>query len=457
MISIKWLLKSGKTQALVELLKEWAEGRLSLKREELKRAAASGNPQVLYWLARGALKERELLRELFGVEPLSEPAEFDFPVVGQKGQIVRGIAFKSSKEFKNKEEASLKGVKAFLNSEVAVFFEREDFSGSSFQAPLAYALLEGEVPPGVMLTGELEADGDFSAAKVKEKREVARRAGRFLIWKGNLRELPTLLSQKEVHLPLLIATSRPEEVKADFKVLEDSAGLRTAKGLDWERLSLTLPQRLPPGPWHHFVKEAVESFREFTYLPFKCNLHLGIKAPSALALGIGAALGTGKLPLALYHFQNRAYHRVINLIESPRKIKERAPALSKFSLKAEAEGKKRAVVALQVASHEIEKRARALAEELDADFFYAEHLKKGALPESSKEWEETAAEAYEVMNRVYNTSSYEEIHLIMSVPVPVAFALGMALGSYWPVKVWNFFKEEGKYRPVLELNNLPSL
>jgi len=457
-IPLKVLLKQKKTSALLELLKEWAEGRLRLKEEDLKEVAASGTPQLLYWLARGALERGGgLIGELFGVELLSAPVEFDFPVVGRESKVVKGIAFKSSKEVKNKEDAPLEAVKAFLNSNVAVFFEDVEFQGSSFQAPLAYALYAGGIPNGVMLTGELEADGDFRADGVEEKRKLAREAGKFLIWKGRVKELSDFLSQEELHLPFLMITSQPEEVETAFKLLESGAGLKTVKGLDWERLSLILPQTLPARLWHDFVEEALESFKEFNRLPLNYKLHLGVKAPSALALGVGASLGTEKLPLVLYRYQNRVYQKVIDLTEDSRKIKRRVSTLSKFRLRSELRGKERALVALQIASHETEKRARVLAEELDADFFYAEHLKKGALSQNPKEWEETVAEAYEVMNRVYNSSSYKEIHLIMSVPVPIAFALGMALGSYWPVKVWNFFKDRGEYRPVLELSNLPSL
>ncbi|WP_456342258.1 SAVED domain-containing protein [Thermovibrio sp.] len=455
---LKSLIEEGKITAALAALKDWVEDKVELKREELLYAANSGNPEILYWIVKGALeRDREFLEKVIGAELLSEPVEFEFPVVGSKNKMVKAIAFKSSKEVKNKKDASLEPVKEFLNSEVAVFFEETNFSGSSFQAPLAYALLAGGIPEKVAISGKLESSGDFIADRVKEKRKLARKLRKFLIWKGNVKELHTLLSQKEIELPFLIATIPYEEVKATFKLLQETAGVKTVKGLDGERLSVVLPPKLPAGRWEEFVKRVVESLREvreLTYSPIKAKIHLGIRAPSALAFAIGATLGAGKIPLAIYHFENQNYYKLIDLIDSPRKIKRRIRTLSRFTMKSELKGKKKAVVALQIASHETEKRARALAEELDADFFYAEHKNKGALPKEPSEWEETVAEAYEVMNRVYNSSEYEEINLLMSVPVAIAFALGMAVDNYWPIKVWQYFKEKGDYLPVLELPKL---
>jgi hypothetical protein len=441
-------LRTGSFEAASKVLKKWAQGKGEIKREELKLAASY--PELLYPLIKAVLeRDRSLLKELFGLELLSEPVEFDFPAVSSKGKagVIRAVAFRSSRELINKPDAALETVKAFLKSEVAVLFEKTGFDGNSFQAPLAYALHAGGIPDGIMLTGELEADGDFSADRIAEKRKLARKEKRFLIWEGNVGELSDFLKREEVELPYLIATASSTPIQATFSRFEKAAGVRSVRGLDWKRLSVELPQELPPDNWLKFVKTAVENLKELTYLPMVFKLHLAFKGPAALALGIGSALGAGKWSVALYHYQGGRYHRVIDGAVG---IKNIPREFSRLSFREEAEGREKALLALEIAGREIESRARELARKIDADFFCA---KGGTIPLQPSEWERTAAEAYRALNEVYSRG-YREINIVLSLPVPVAFSLGMAVGNLWPVKVWHHFSGENPYRPVLELNRI---
>lgn len=456
---LKRYLRHGSVEAARELLKEWARGGGKIGKDGL--LAALAEPELQYWTVKGAIErgEKELLRELLGTQVLSEPVEFDFPTATEKGSpgTVRAIAFKSSKEIKNKQDASLETVKSFLNSEVAVFFEKRNFIGNSFQAPLAYALYCGGIPKGLMLSGSLEADGDFEATDFEKKRKVARREKRFLIWEGNVKELSDYFKKEELNLPFLIRTESSDPPEVSFRALKEASGAETVRGLDWRRLSLTLPQSLPPSDWMEFVERAVEEIRDLTYLPFKFNLHLAIKGPSALAIGIGAALGVGKIPTALYHYVNRTYHKVIDLTDPKkvRNIKDVSGEISLFEFTPQPKGRKKAVLGLEIASHGT--KGISLAQELEADFFYAKHKDRGDLPLETEAWEETVAQAYRILNRVYNYKDYEEINLIMSVPVLIALALGMAVGNYWPIKVWQFFSDRNDYLAVLDLKRVKSV
>jgi len=446
---IKTLLSNGKIKAAVELLKGFKDGKTELEREELLYALRSPEPKVAYWAVKALLvRNPSLMEELLDVKKVSRAVEFDFPVVGGKRELIRAVAFKSSRTMTNKKDASLFEVESFLNSKVAVFFEETEFVGSSFQAPLAYALYGQGFPQSLLLSGSLNPNGDFEAERAEEKRKIALKNARFLVWKGNVKELHSLFSKELVNLPLFIALGEREKNRKSLELLKETYSLDCVKGIDWERLIIPLPERLPAGDWLPFVRATREVFLELLYFPSSLSLHIALKTPSALAFGSGIALGAVKLKVAIYHYEGGNYHRVINLLDSPRKIKKRVRELELLNIKSEERGKDVAVVALQIASHETEGKGRQLAEELGADFFYIEAVDKGALP--LKGWEKLVAEAYEALNRIYSTKNYKEINLLMSVPVPVAFALGMAVGSYWPIKVWHFFKELNGYSPVLE-------
>jgi hypothetical protein len=253
-------------------------------------------------------------------------------------------------------------VKEVVGKEFAFFYDRE-FTGNSFQAPLAYALLYGELPKNILLSGRLFPNGDFEAERVREKEEVAMKNGKFLIAKGNVHEIKEFLSQEEKNVPLFIATGSKEVNLPSFETLCESVGFKPLKGfLDEETLIVELPELLPENKdWKEFfvpIKERVIKLKEL--LP-DLSLHVALKAPITFSLGAGAVIGTGKVPVAIYHFENGNYHRVIDLRKDSRRIKRRKRELSFIEIEEKVKGSDTAVIALQVASHETRSKGEELS------------------------------------------------------------------------------------------------
>ena len=459
--TLKKLLENGKISLAVSYLKGFEKGETEIDRETLVSALKNPDPKVKYHAVKGAYKRlseesfKELLKEAFGVEVESSPVEFQFPVVnGNGGEIAKGIALLVDK----RQGGKVSQIEELTGKGVLALFDRE-FSGDSFQAPLAYALLYRELPENLLLSGKLSGE-EFSADHLKEKEEIARKEGKILIGKGNIRKLGEFLKGEKTEIPLFIGTGEKESLNQPFELLCRTVNFKPVKGyLDEELLIFPLPATLPHSEsWLPFFK----NFRKRTLeikdrIPFPFSLHLALKTPITFSFGAGIVIGTGKLPIAVYHFENGKYHRVIDLTEDSRQIKRRRRELRHIEIISETEKETdTAVVALQVASHETRRKGEELAEHFNGDFFYihAPEL-KGGVP-LSENWTEIVAELYEAMNRVYDRG-YRKFHLIMSVPNPIAFALGMAVGNYWDIEVWSYFKELKDYKPVFNAGEIPNI
>ena len=49
------------------------------------------------------------------------------------------------------------------------------------------------------------------------------------------------------------------------------------------------------------------------------------------------------------------------------------------------------------------------------------------------------------------------IHIFHAMPVPLALGLGIALGTFVPVTVYNWERAQETYPPVLRLNQIESM
>ncbi|TCK06214.1 SAVED domain-containing protein [Phorcysia thermohydrogeniphila] len=456
------LLEKEKFSTVLSYLEGWKRGEVELEKEEIATAVKCKRPEVSFKAVEGLFERfsfeevKEIFKELFNITPLSPPVKFSFPAINEKeGVLIKALAFLSDKTFSPKEELSQ--VKEVTQKEFGFFYNRE-FSGESFQAPLAYALLYGELPKRVILSGKLLPKGNFKAENAKEKEEVATKEGKFLIAEGNIHEIKEFFSKEEKDIPLLIATGKREENIPNFEIFCKNVGFKPLKGLlDEEKLIVELPTFLPHDrDWRELflpIREKVLKLKEF--LP-DLSLHVALKAPITFSLGAGAVIGTGKVPVAVYHFENGSYHRVIDLRKDSRRIKRRKRKLSFIEVEEEVRGSDTAVIALQVASHETRSKGEELSQKFNADFFYVNAPElKGSLP-LDLDWAEVVAEIYEAFNRIY-AKGHKKFHLVMSVPNPIAFALGMAVGNYWDVTVWSYFKPLKDYRPVYNLGEVENV
>ena len=463
-LPIRKLLNKSDTSSLLSYIEGWKKGDIEFSDEDIKALVNCKNSKIRFETISAIFarypfdKARNLLKAVFGVVPTGPPVYFSFPAVNEsKGKLVEGLTFKSDKTFLF-EELNIKVVRELVNSEF-FFVSSEKFVGDSFQAPLAYALLYGGLPDDVVISGKLFPDGSFEADFKEEKEKLCRQNGKFLISKGNIHKLNNFLKENEHHLPFFMATGEVEENKKIFRYFCKSQGLTGFEGvLDEEILVLSLPNFIAHNePWIDFFRKFKDKVIFLRNLSKHFSLHVALKTPITFSVGAGAVIGTGKIPVVIYHYDNGLYYKVVDLTVNSRRIKTRKNKLSFVELeRVDFKGNGRAVISIQVASHETRTKGLEISKQLDADFFYiyTPNL-KGNLP-LDLDWAEVVCEIYEGINRIYDLG-YGEFHILMSVPNPIAFALGMAIGNYWNITVWSYFKSLKDYKPVFNLGDIENI
>jgi len=458
---VKRLLEKDRDSALI-YLRDIADGNAPFEPDDLIDGLASKDTTAAFYCLKAILRRKpEVLVSALkssvhcnGVENLkvNEPVYFSFPAVGNSHScIVQGIAVPGADNVCSPWlNVKADSVKNLIKEGFLLCFDRK-FQGNSFQASLAYSLLFKNVPEGFMLSGKVDEKGNFTADRVKEKEELVRKRGFKLITEGNIFKIHEVLSGENVTVPFVVSTGTPPIRSFCKSANIDIKTLVKVFGLSADAFSLELPAHLPPSNWRRFVNEfsqKVENLKKVVANPF---LHVGLRTPASLAFGMGASLGTGKIPVAVYHYENGRYFRVADLSTNSRKIKLRRKHLKLIGVE-ELTGisSGQAVIAIQIASHETFKRAKLFAENIKADYFYISAKNyKGAIP-LDVDWTEVVSEVYSILNSIYD-KGYEKMHIVMSVPVAIAFLLGMAVGNYWHVIVYNYFRDSGGYEPVLNV------
>ena len=216
-----------------------------------------------------------------------------------------------------------------------------------------------------------------------------------------------------------------------------------------------------PKPWINFIMRLQERIdRLADALPGKKVFHIFIQGPSSLALGLGAVFGW-KHPVVVYQWDGTGYKPVIKLVENLRAIKEYKVETYRFiEIPADAWENltENTVVALGMAAHLPEGWVtNYLAEAGHSDWkvIQVRNTYGGTLKE--EDWVPVIQELASVFYELQRRSEVKTIRLFHSMPVAMAFGLGMSLGNFIPIVVYNWQREEGTYYPVLELNKLESL
>jgi len=464
MIEVKDIEKLlNNEKSLKALLLGWKNGEEEACLEALKLVAELKKTEFSYLLIEGAYfryREKELkefIKRVFDVEISSPLFKFQFPVESKgDGELVNAFAAVSKENYALGKESLLLPVEGIVKSKIFFIYDRE-FVGDSFQAPLAYTLLFEKIPNEILITGKLFPNGNFIGELKEAKEKAAKKFNKFLIWKGNIYDLEKVFRERE--LPLLVATGKKEENVSFFKELSEKRNFKPIPGFaDENNLIVELPYPLPKTEWYPYLKSFRKTVKELRQkFSNKLTLHIGLKTPITYSLGAGAVLGIGKVPTVIYHYQDGKYYEIINLKENGRKIKHTGVNFEYLKIEKELKNKsKEAIVGLQIASHEVLGKVKSLAKELKVDWYYVYTPElKGNLP-LNVNWEKIVAELYKALNLIYQ-QNYKKINLIISLPNPIAFALGMAVGNYWNVEVWSYFKDSNDYFPVFNLNKVENI
>jgi hypothetical protein len=185
--------------------------------------------------------------------------------------------------------------------------------------------------------------------------------------------------------------------------------------------------------------------------------HVFLQCPAALAMGLGATLET-QHQFTLYHYQP-PYEAVFSTsdIDEPLRVRlgrNVGPPYHYIAVSAPEEVTPDTYVSVFAARHDPrlawEETARAAnSAVLHIDWANLEF--KALTPED--DWLLVAQEIASVVLGLTGGGA-KRIHMVLSCPIALGFLIGVALGAHSTVTVYNWFKSQGAYHPVLTLDRL---
>ena len=241
----------------------------------------------------------------------------------------------------------------------------------------------------------------------------------------------------------------------DFKAFEKYFGVNY-NDLVIHRGELIRPDA---SEWSNLLYEAQWQIGRFTCrIPGDKIYHISILGPASLAMGFGAIMGV-KHRIVVYQYLDNEYKPVLDLSSADiRRIKEAISGdLQYFNFQPPAETSSNTALLLGLASHPIEEAARSYiaSNNIAGSIVHVGNTYAGNLKEL--DWTRAVQELFSVLTRLKSVGHLDCIHLFHGMPVALAFGLGMALGTFVHIMVYNWETKENKYYPVLELNKLPSI
>ncbi|WP_297455375.1 SAVED domain-containing protein [Persephonella sp.] len=444
----------------------------------------------------------------------STPIEVKFPIaLNNKGELATAyiiplpkpidtLTFSSNLEIRQ----ALSTIKQLLKTKkhqiqnFFVVFDR-DFTGKSFMlAVTAGLLLPEENIKNFAFTGVVNEEGEiFEVSYIPQKEEIAKSHNLKLITPDSLDKIDELiywLGDKPVDIPFVYLVKRPPQEttialnKIEKKIKKKEKdfsinGLKNILGIERKDLAISYENSLPAitpeqlSEENEWIKQVLNFEEKLKNIYSKVDLkkrvlHIGLSVPISLAMGLGIKLGTKK-PVLVYHYQSDEYIPVIDLSTTAklRKIKYIRKNIQKQMKNIEVEipenieSWENVAVAIWLASHSpygdvqnyLETTGRNWplikieSREFQGDIPLPQDFED--IPEDY--WIRYVSEIYSVLNVLKVKYQIQKYHFFLSVPVPIAFALGMAIGHFWDGYVYNFnfnaSAPEDKYYPVFDIKD----
>ena len=113
-------------------------------------------------------------------------------------------------------------------------------------------------------------------------------------------------------------------------------------------------------------------------------------------------------------------------------------------------------VSLQLATHSPESTFGEIATGKAASFVAIRNLYDNVLPLDA-DWIQVASEVSYALMDILSQPGVHRVHLALSCPLPLAFAIGMALGIQAAVRIYNWYADRTAHAPVIDLNKMRTL
>ncbi|MCA1933739.1 MAG: SAVED domain-containing protein [Calditerrivibrio sp.] len=361
-----------------------------------------------------------------------------------------------------KIKKSLEKLRKIIGKNFLVCFE-DNFCGNSFELALAAAFFVKErYADKYSFTGEIKPDKTVSKVDYIEKKRKKSEELKYLLVSpeeiDNISDL-SLLNTDTLHLPFIqLFAKLQKDIQRNFKLLSEYTShekLLSILKITEEKCSIFSETFVNNSihDWKPFFDEAFGKIDNLKKSYPEVVIHY-LLGTSAFAFPLGVKQ-TALNSCVLYHFQGDKIYKVMDFTEiDPREIKKK---VIKYSLINPEEyidnGSDELCIAIYLASHNLKNDAKNFANNiLKSNFLYisAANSQGSINPEKPEDWINIVRELYSKIDETANNSSkpIKHYHFIFSVPVPIAFALGMAIGDYKTLSIYNFDKSSKGYREV---------
>jgi hypothetical protein len=225
---------------------------------------------------------------------------------------------------------------------------------------------------------------------------------------------------------------------------------------------------LPPNPqeWQREIRRFSLRVHRLAYkLGEQRIFHIFLRCPAAMAVGLGAALGT-HYDMSIYHYQKdmgrkkpgKLYVPIFDHAAQADALRVRLGELlsepyQTITVEEQTAVKPEMYVSLFVARHDPRSDLEQVAQQNDGGVVRVRRNTSGAL-QAEDDWLLIARETAGLLLNLIALPEVDRIHLALSCPVPLALLIGCALGTHSAITVHNWFEREGVLSPVLSLDQL---
>lgn len=318
------------------------------------------------------------------------------------------------------------------------------FGLSGFLALLADAVAEATISPlrvmAILVIGVLVVLRILELRRLYLEKQVP-----FLTLIGKSdEEYRDMLSQ--LGLALDSRKINPGVLQREFGVYEQ----------DWVyRRESSLPET--PDPWRETLLRVESRFwRLAERVSGKKVYQMFINAPSAFAMGMGALLGA-RTVFVLYHHQGNAYYPLIDFSRLPLGVHtlktyvEPYEYLDVDTSELTSNEATEVSVAVYLAGHDPRGSVSQLSQKQKRPMVSIVGRFQGTIPHDA-DWIKLSREVTSVLLKLSSDSRVVRLHLFISLPLVIAFAVGSALGRFVKASLYNWFPRIG-YREVLRLDD----
>ena len=277
-----------------------------------------------------------------------------------------------------------------------------------------------------------------------------------------------------------VTSTAEKQNKLKIETVEDEYNLEDE---DW-RFHRSEP--LPPDSkeWKKTLRKVTRRFESLSQrVPGEKVYHFFLNCPATFALGLGALIGPRETYVA-YHYQpgkgDQVYFPQIDFSGSqPREggthyIKTEVEEYRYINLeldqenqggqeKLEGKGDEKnqyeenrsedLYVAINLSGHSPVSDTKKLAQEKGALVAVLSSGFGGTIP-LEEDWVQIVREINSRIEELLETEGPVRLHLFLSMPIVLAFALGASFGPFQPITVWHWYRDQKGYQKVFTLSEL---